>query len=116
MTKRPPSVEAISLLSILLIHHVGFAGSSDADKTIVYIFFQRIVSKDYWVVWVNILLINHDLLYLQETNTHKSVLQMELQQQTLKFRQQIQQQFHRKPEITVRQLCGSHFSFFPVEY
>lgn len=46
MTKRPPSVEAISLLSILLIHHVGFAGSSDADK----IFFQRIVSNDYWVV------------------------------------------------------------------
>ena len=75
MTKRPPSVEAISLLSILLIHHVGFAGSSDADKTIVYIFFQRIVSNDYWVVQVNILLINHDLLYLQETNTHKSVLQ-----------------------------------------
>lgn len=50
VTKRPPSVEAISLLSILLIHHVGFAGSSDADKTIVYIFFQRIVSNDYWVV------------------------------------------------------------------
>ena len=50
MTKRPPSVEAISLLSILLIHHVGFAGSSDADQTIVYIFFQRIVSNDYWGV------------------------------------------------------------------
>ena len=51
MTKRPPSVEAISSLSILLIHHVGFGlGSSDADKTIVYIFFQRIVSNDYWVV------------------------------------------------------------------
>lgn len=50
MTKRPPSVEASSLLSIFLIHHVGFAGSSDADKAIVYIFFQRIVSNDYWVV------------------------------------------------------------------